>query len=174
MLHPCVGLAGLGGHGAAAAAPTKRRISRRARHPASPPTHIHTRRRRVYDQTGSLEDSEELAGEQFNQAYSAFRAMFAKVCVSASGGCPHLRQWGPVAVGASLQAVIAGSAPPTNQPAVTPPTSSPTPTLPCSPGHRGRPGALPRDVPGQRGGARRPAALLRRVRGRHADGAAVR
>lgn len=36
-------------------------------------------RRKVYDQTGSVEDSEELAGQQFNDLYNYYRSMFAKV-----------------------------------------------------------------------------------------------
>lgn len=36
-------------------------------------------KRRVYDQTGSVEDSEELAGEKFNELYNYYRAMYAKV-----------------------------------------------------------------------------------------------
>ncbi|KAI3438127.1 hypothetical protein D9Q98_000568 [Chlorella vulgaris] len=36
-------------------------------------------KRKVYDQTGSVEDSEELAGQQFNDLYNYYRSMFAKV-----------------------------------------------------------------------------------------------
>ncbi len=38
-----------------------------------------SRRRKVYDQTGSLEDSEELAGEKFNDLYEYYRGLFVKV-----------------------------------------------------------------------------------------------
>jgi hypothetical protein len=37
------------------------------------------RRRKVYDQTGSLSDSEGLAGEDFDSLYSAFRALYKEV-----------------------------------------------------------------------------------------------
>lgn len=37
------------------------------------------RRRKVYDQTGSVEDSEELAGEKFNELYEYYRGLFVKV-----------------------------------------------------------------------------------------------
>lgn len=33
----------------------------------------------MYDQTGSVEDSEELAGEKFYELYEYYRGMFAKV-----------------------------------------------------------------------------------------------
>ncbi|KAK9807901.1 hypothetical protein WJX72_012474 [[Myrmecia] bisecta] len=36
-------------------------------------------RRKVYDATGSIEDSEELAGEQFNDLYSYYRSLYKKV-----------------------------------------------------------------------------------------------
>ena len=36
-------------------------------------------RRKVYDQTGSLEDSEELAGDKFNDLYEYYRSMFKEV-----------------------------------------------------------------------------------------------
>lgn len=36
-------------------------------------------RRKVYDQTGSIEDSEELAGEEFNELYEYYRTIYAKV-----------------------------------------------------------------------------------------------
>lgn len=36
-------------------------------------------KRKVYDQTGSIEDSEELAGEQFNALYEFYRSMYAPV-----------------------------------------------------------------------------------------------
>mmetsp|Transcript_21835 Transcript_21835/g.30371 ORF Transcript_21835/g.30371 Transcript_21835/m.30371 type:complete len:269 (+) Transcript_21835:46-852(+) len=36
-------------------------------------------KRKVYDQTGSIEDSEELAGEKFNDLYAYYRNIFAKV-----------------------------------------------------------------------------------------------
>lgn len=37
------------------------------------------RRRKVYDQTGSIEDSEELAGEKFNELYEYYRSVYAQV-----------------------------------------------------------------------------------------------
>ena len=36
-------------------------------------------RRKVYDQTGSLEDSDELAGEQFDSLYKYYRGLYRKV-----------------------------------------------------------------------------------------------
>lgn len=33
----------------------------------------------MYDQTGSIEDSEELAGEEFNRLYEFYRSMYAPV-----------------------------------------------------------------------------------------------
>mmetsp|Transcript_22140 Transcript_22140/g.61460 ORF Transcript_22140/g.61460 Transcript_22140/m.61460 type:complete len:269 (-) Transcript_22140:1333-2139(-) len=36
-------------------------------------------RRKVYDQTGSMEDSEELTGERFNDLYEYYRSMYKKV-----------------------------------------------------------------------------------------------
>ncbi|KAL4441248.1 hypothetical protein ABPG77_011485 [Micractinium sp. CCAP 211/92] len=36
-------------------------------------------KRKVYDQTGSIEDSEELAGEEFNRLYEFYRSMYAPV-----------------------------------------------------------------------------------------------
>ncbi len=36
-------------------------------------------RRKVYDTTGSLADSEELAGESFDELYSYYRQLFKKV-----------------------------------------------------------------------------------------------
>lgn len=33
----------------------------------------------MYDQTGSVDDAEELAGEQFNELYNYYRSMYAKV-----------------------------------------------------------------------------------------------
>jgi hypothetical protein len=33
----------------------------------------------VYDQTGSVEDSEELAGDKFNELYEFYRGLFVKV-----------------------------------------------------------------------------------------------
>uniref|UniRef100_A0A7S0N8C1 J domain-containing protein n=1 Tax=Pyramimonas obovata TaxID=1411642 RepID=A0A7S0N8C1_9CHLO len=36
-------------------------------------------KRRVYDQTGSLEDSEELAGKKFNDLYEYYRSMYCRV-----------------------------------------------------------------------------------------------
>lgn len=33
----------------------------------------------MYDRTGSLEDSEELAGEKFNDLYEYYRSMYKKV-----------------------------------------------------------------------------------------------
>lgn len=36
-------------------------------------------RRKVYDQTGSLEDSDELAGEQFDSLYAYYRGLYRKV-----------------------------------------------------------------------------------------------
>ncbi|KAL4452266.1 hypothetical protein ABPG75_007928 [Micractinium tetrahymenae] len=36
-------------------------------------------KRKVYDQTGSVEDSEELAGEKFNELYEYYRSMYAPV-----------------------------------------------------------------------------------------------
>ena len=39
------------------------------------------RRRKVYDQTGSLADSEELAGEQFDTLREYFRALYKQVTV---------------------------------------------------------------------------------------------
>ena len=36
-------------------------------------------RRKVYDQTGSLADSEELAGEQFSSLYEYYRNIYKKV-----------------------------------------------------------------------------------------------
>ncbi len=51
--------------------------------PPSPP------RRRVYDQTGSVEDSEELAGEKFNELYNYYRSMFAPVGAQGPPGAPE-------------------------------------------------------------------------------------
>ena len=53
--------------------------------PFAPPA-----RRRVYDQTGSVEDSEELAGEKFNELYNYYRAMYAKV---GGGGVAAAAAW---------------------------------------------------------------------------------
>ena len=36
-------------------------------------------RRKVYDQTGSLDDSDELAGEQFDSLYKYYRGLYRKV-----------------------------------------------------------------------------------------------
>jgi len=36
-------------------------------------------RRKVYDQTGSLEDSDELAGELFDSLYKYYRGLYRKV-----------------------------------------------------------------------------------------------
>ncbi len=36
-------------------------------------------RRKVYDQTGSLDDSDELAGEQFDSLYKYYRGVYRKV-----------------------------------------------------------------------------------------------
>ncbi len=36
-------------------------------------------RRRVYDQTGSVADSEELAGDKFNDLYDYYRGLYKKV-----------------------------------------------------------------------------------------------
>lgn len=36
-------------------------------------------RRKVYDATGSVEDSEELAGKDFSELYAFFRGLFKKV-----------------------------------------------------------------------------------------------
>ena len=45
----------------------------------------------MYDQTGSVQDSEELAGEQFNELYNYYRSMYAPV--SDPGGTGANR-WG--------------------------------------------------------------------------------
>ena len=45
--------------------------------------YCHAFRRKVYDQTGSLEDSDELAGEQFESLYKYYRGLYRKVS-------PHL------------------------------------------------------------------------------------
>ncbi|KAL3147166.1 hypothetical protein ABBQ32_002672 [Trebouxia sp. C0010 RCD-2024] len=39
----------------------------------------HVHRRKLYDQTGSLEDSDELAGEQFDSLYEYYRRLYHKV-----------------------------------------------------------------------------------------------
>lgn len=36
-------------------------------------------RRKIYDQTGSLDDSDELAGEQFDSLYKYYRGLYRKV-----------------------------------------------------------------------------------------------
>ena len=36
-------------------------------------------RRKVYDQTGSLDDSDDLAGEQFDSLYKYYRTLYRKV-----------------------------------------------------------------------------------------------
>lgn len=49
------------------------------------------RRRKIYDATGSIEDAEELAGDQFNDLYNYYRSMYAKASTRASGhfnACP--------------------------------------------------------------------------------------
>ncbi len=36
-------------------------------------------RRKVYDTTGSMSDSEQLSGQSFDDLYSFYRTMFAKI-----------------------------------------------------------------------------------------------
>jgi hypothetical protein len=47
-------------------------------HPVDPGRPL-WRRRKVYDQTGSLSDSEELSGEAFTDLYNYYRSMFPVV-----------------------------------------------------------------------------------------------
>ena len=46
-------------------------------------------RRELYDQTGSLQDSEELAGEQSEELYNYYRGIYKKVGLLP--GCVSLR-----------------------------------------------------------------------------------
>ena len=41
--------------------------------------HSYLSRRELYDQTGSLQDSEELAGEQSEELYNYYRGIYRKV-----------------------------------------------------------------------------------------------
>ena len=45
-------------------------------------------RRKLYDQTGSLEDSDELAGEQFDSLYEYYRGLYHEVCCAAKDLAP--------------------------------------------------------------------------------------
>ncbi len=45
---------------------------------------VYACRRKLYNQTGSLEDSEELAGEQFEELYNYYRGLYRKVSMPLS------------------------------------------------------------------------------------------
>ena len=52
--------------------------------------HAYLSRRELYDQTGSLQDSEELAGEQYEELYKYYRGIYKKVgCCRAVWLCMH-------------------------------------------------------------------------------------
>ena len=42
-------------------------------------------RRKVYDQTGSVDDAEELAGDKFNDLYNYYRSLYVKVHLGLAG-----------------------------------------------------------------------------------------
>lgn len=44
--------------------------------------HPRSCRRKLYDETGSLEDSGQLSGEAFNNLYDYYRTMYPKVCAA--------------------------------------------------------------------------------------------
>ncbi len=44
----------------------------------------------MYDQTGSLADSEELAGEQFDALREYFRTLYKQVCCPVLGAAPSV------------------------------------------------------------------------------------
>jgi curved DNA-binding protein CbpA len=50
-------------------------------------------RRAVYDQTGSLADSEELAGKDFNTLYEYYRDLYKKVRSPRGPACNHRLMW---------------------------------------------------------------------------------